>query len=85
MNFDCSQTKVFNWLNAASAERILAICKFHGAKVSRLAQERRALGVVKVRAVWNAPRLMDNAEACKRAIDACNAEGLIDSLTWQNS
>lgn len=78
--------KTFNWLNAERAAQIATICKQHGATVKRLAQKRGALGYCKIVArfaKW--PGWASNREDCFKAVSACTAAGLVNSLTWQNS
>lgn len=83
--FSDEVVKVFNWLNADRQKQIAAICKRHGAKVQRLAQERGALGHCKVRAVFRLHSWFASSQAAGAAVKECEAAGLISSLTWQNS
>lgn len=77
--------KTFNWLDSERAARIAEICKRHGAKTSRLAQKRGALGVCKIRAVFSLHSWAASNEAYSKAKAEIESAGLIDSLTFQNS
>ena len=85
MNFDSKVTKTFNWLNSNRAKDITAICKKHGGKTNRLAQERGILGVCKIVATFNSfPGWASNNEAAALATTEIIDSGLTNGLTFQN-
>ena len=84
MDFDSKTQITLNWLSADRVKKITTIAKKHSAtKIQRLAQERAALGVMKLVITFNKfPGWFDNAKAAQvfRA-EIINA-GLTDSITF---
>ena len=83
MNFSHEVKISFNWLNAERAKQITTICKSHGAKIQRLAQERGVLGICKVVATFSKyPGWYDNSIVARECRKEVIGKGLTNQLTF---
>mgnify|MGYP001461225067 CR=1 FL=1 len=76
-------TKTFNWLNLERAQAIMGIAKRHGAKVKRVAQQRGALGQMKVIVSVNAGSWAASNSIIAKIVTEVRDAGLVNELTFQ--
>ena len=74
--------KTFNWLTNERAKSIIGIAKRHGAKVKRVAQQRGALGKIKVIVTVNAGSWAASNSIIAKIVTEARDAGLVNELTF---
>lgn len=81
--FNDSVTITFNWLNKDRAVAITEICKSAGnVSIKRVAQERRALGAIKLIVSINGHSWRESGNIANNIRQAVNNANLSNSLTY---